>query len=511
MGEAARQWGEYTSAPVQESVVLPVDQLAHERWSQHRFQRWMGGIVMPQAVEVPPVGDIANDSSPAEAPAPSTVAEVSLRERLQRTEQGDPEAQKSSRTNIHTTVIETIFKAGHITRTSSEIAQDGSWGQYGQSYDSIYRNSLERGRQPPRMLRRTKIEALNMHRMVDCARAGLLEDNHFVVFSLVHDDQPAEIIKEDNFFTPTLSLSIQATSTEQGQVETQTAFLAGMQPFDEDPFKPASENLAGLNAAMTNRFDISTVRNMYKQWGIAHAEDMSVIDLLSTPLLVPKDTMPHGVSSLARQYDQILGRDTFFGTSNESHDYGTFADYCATREQQYASITDDVLHDLLQEVESFADDFQANQRMQDLVDQYTNRRATKDTSIDARNFGALSAVSIEQARVSFARGDMYAYFMHASHALATSVTTACGIKSSAKGGSGDSIFDSLRSLLDPQDKSDAEKEYAGPEKDSVMKCVKCPLCKKDGVDANIKIHRAERKKVITCSSCRQSKQYDLAG
>ena len=42
-------------------------------------------------------------------------------------------------------------------------------------------------------------------------------------------------------------------------------------------------------------------------------------------------------------------------------------------------------------------------------------------------------------------------------------------------------------------------------KTEVMKCVTCPLCKRQGVDANIVYSGKE--KTITCSKCKQSKTY----
>lgn len=45
-----------------------------------------------------------------------------------------------------------------------------------------------------------------------------------------------------------------------------------------------------------------------------------------------------------------------------------------------------------------------------------------------------------------------------------------------------------------------------PAKEETLKCVTCPLCKKEGVDARIQYFKA--KKRITCSKCHQFKEYD---
>ncbi len=430
IGSAALQLPvEYTPA------VFSVAELPQERWTQARFNRWLSGVTLAQTVEL--------DTDSVDVAPTLPLAQVSLREKLVKTGQGDAEALQNSSQNIHSTVIETMFKSGHISRTTSEIAPDGSWVQHGQSRDSIYRNSLEKVAQSSVMQQRGILEALADHRMNDCGRAGLLNANNFVVFSLVSDQASLDDIKR-NFFAPTLSLAIQSTTIEDGAVITETAFLGGMKAFDADPKASEEQNDKRMQQAISQRYDIATVRKMYKMWGIADAEELSVEDMLATPLLIPKTQMQHGVSDLALLYDTILDCGTFFGGDHEPRDYDTFADFCAAREQKYTDITAKVLTELVAAAPTFTQDFEANQMMQDLVEKYAGIRATKDKDIDARNFGALSAVSIEQARVAYGQGDMTAYAMHTALALAQAVTSACGIASSAKGG--DSLS-SLRSIF----------------------------------------------------------------
>ncbi|HSX53124.1 MAG TPA: hypothetical protein VLF90_02015 [Patescibacteria group bacterium] len=46
-------------------------------------------------------------------------------------------------------------------------------------------------------------------------------------------------------------------------------------------------------------------------------------------------------------------------------------------------------------------------------------------------------------------------------------------------------------------------------KDETLKCVTCPLCKEEGVDAHVHRDDASKTKTITCSKCKQSKSYSL--
>lgn len=69
------------------------------------------------------------------------------------------------------------------------------------------------------------------------------------------------------------------------------------------------------------------------------------------------------------------------------------------------------------------------------------------------------------------------------------------------GNNEDSMLAKLLGLEEPS----LQEAYAGLGKESVQKCVKCPLCKREGVDAHITYTKTE--KTITCSKCKQSKTY----
>ena len=55
--------------------------------------------------------------------------------------------------------------------------------------------------------------------------------------------------------------------------------------------------------------------------------------------------------------------------------------------------------------------------------------------------------------------------------------------------------------------SDLQQAYGGNGKEKILKCVTCPLCKKEGIDAHITYNDSKQEKTITCSSCRKSKTY----
>lgn len=450
MGELAQVYEVYDAAVHQQPVA--VDTLPHELWSQKRYGRWLAGLALRDTVELV-------ETMPTDAP-------VTLRERLCRTSEGDAEAEAMVRTNVRSAVIETIFNSGHIARTESTIAPDGTWTQHGQTYDAVYRNTLEVSGQSEAMLAWSEIEALNWHRMEDANRAGMLQDGYFVEFSLVPDEISVQEVKK-NFFASNLSLAVRATSKEGDKIVTKTAFLAGMETFDEDLTLSEEDNNLRLQQAMARRFDISTVRQMYRAWGISGAEHLSPKDLLAKPLVVPKEYMPSGVADLARWYDQIADRGTFFGASLPPHDYATFDAFCAVRERKYDSITENVFRELLAASPTFTEDFQANQRMQYLVKKHTVLEVTKNSDIDARIFGAETASSVMAAREAYARGDKDAYLMHATFVLHNAVTIACRIMS----GKNKSGLESLTDILEGSQEPGNDEEGMGlPDK---IRCIKC--------------------------------------
>ncbi len=65
--------------------------------------------------------------------------------------------------------------------------------------------------------------------------------------------------------------------------------------------------------------------------------------------------------------------------------------------------------------------------------------------------------------------------------------------------------DNMLAKLLGLEESNPQEAYAGLGKESVLKCVKCPLCKREGVDAHITYTKTE--KTIKCTKCKQSKTY----
>ncbi|MGF7229583.1 MAG: hypothetical protein ACQR33_06435 [Candidatus Saccharibacteria bacterium] len=432
MGEAARQldWRAEESAPIFDVVAVP--DLAHEAFVRKRHERWLGSIAL---------GDVATT-------APEQNDTVTIVDLLKEARAGDSQALSAVRLNAHTTVIETLLKTGNIMRISAQLNDRGNLEQHTHSYEAIHRNALQAAHnRSASSERRSAIEALNWQRTEAAIHAGHLEDHWFVVFSLPPENESVANLKKDGFFAHTMTAVMQATTLENNTVRTESAFVAGMPAVAEDATLSDAENNARVAQQAKQRYDIATIRALYAEWGIANATTMSTEDLLATPLLIPKETMPNGIANIVEQYDQLVG-NTFFGLPQPKQNYATFANVCEQKTARYQQITDRVVHDLLDQSGSFKSPAQAVNKLYALAKKHALERAYRDTSIDATVFGGKAAPLIERARVAYQNGDQHMFAMLSTLAQEVAVTTACG------GGSG--VDKSL-------DKSGAEGELANGE------------------------------------------------
>ena len=416
MGEAARVI-DWTAIEPVEPDVIAVPDLAHETFVQRKHAHWIGSLALENTVE---------------SPSTSERQTTALLDLIEKARSGDEQALASIRMNAHTTVIETLLKTGNITRITAELDEYGNLQQHGHTYDAIHRNAWKAMRdKSPVARKRSEIEALNWHRTEAAIRAGLLENNWFVVFSSPSDNESIAELKRQGNFVHTMTSVFQATTIEDGGVKTESAFVAGMEAVQEDPQLSDQMNNARIADAAANRYDITTIRALYMHWGIESAEHLDAEALLATPLLIPKQMMPSGVASVVELYDSMRG-DTFFGLRQPSKPYETYADECAARAETYNDITAKVVRDLLANADRYNTPADAVQAMYELVKTHTVERAVRDHSIDATVFGAKAAPLIYQARMAYDDGDQLRFAQLANQTQAVAETTACGGGASGK-------------------------------------------------------------------------------
>jgi hypothetical protein len=375
------------------------------------------------------LGSIALQSESIDRPETSE-HQITILELREKARAGNQEALAAVHMNARTTVIETFLKTGNIVKILANFNKHGHLQQHGHSYEAIHRNTLALARHnTPIAHYRSKTEALNWQRMEAAITAGELEDNWFVTFSLASDKESIAELRRQGYFVHTMTGVFQATTTKEGVVKTESAFVAGMPAVQEDLTISRSENNQRIAEAAKHRYDVDTVRKLYMAWGVAGAELMSTEDLLAMPLLIPKWRMPHGVATIVELYDQQIG-GTFFGTSQPPQAYETFAVFCATRAATYDDVVNDVVQDWLAGSLLLRTPLDATDALCALVEKHTTLRACKDDATDARAIGARAIPIILLARDAWARGDMPAFSFFVNESIKNAEITFCG------GGSG---------------------------------------------------------------------------
>jgi hypothetical protein len=107
-----------------------------------------------------------------------------------------------------------------------------------------------------------------------------------------------------------------------------------MPPLKEDPTLTEEERLQQLQVAMQGRHDLRAVQQILTEWGVADASRMGMEEILDLPICVPKSLMQNGVTDIVELYDQKVGTDVFFGSSElPRQSYQAQAQLCAEREK----------------------------------------------------------------------------------------------------------------------------------------------------------------------------------
>lgn len=437
--------------------IVPAPALQQEKWTQARFTRWMGDVALQGACL-------------QEQVEPGFVNELpraSLQESVARIQAGEhsPEDVAMARENARTALSEELYKAGHITEVSAQIDADGSSRQHSQSYDSIYRNALEQP-QTPLMQRINTTFARNWHRQEDLARSGILQDHYLVTFALA--PHTAQEVLENNFFATTLALSIQVHTMDKTPdgtafVKTNTAFVAGMPPLKEDPTLTEEERLQQLQVAMQGRHDLRAVQQILTEWGVADASRMGMEEILDLPICVPKSLMQNGVTDIVELYDQKVGTDVFFGSSElPRQSYQAQAQLCAEREKNLETSVDAILQELISQNRPNATRSETTKLLSEIVFAHAFAHALKNNDIDVRNFNIEAQQFIVSARTDWARGNMEGFLRNAAMGASVAYSLVCNMRTE---GSSNTVFKTLAKALgvgeealdDPNDRSNWQK------------------------------------------------------
>lgn len=355
----------------------------------------------------------------------------SLQDAIQKAANGDPEARRNVKINAKTIGIEQTIKTGHVgAKVPLFFTEQGELFQYRQSLDSVQANSLRVAEGDPIMQPRTEAEVRNKFRIETLHEQGYFDEGYSLVVLSLAEDHP-------EFFTETMSCSIQVTSKNEDGLTTEPAFVAGIK-------EPGGE-----------QHDMETVTRFYAMFGI-DIRGMTRAEIIDTPLLIHNSLIGDGAIDVVEMLDDCAG-GTFFGENKPRQDYLEYKKICAEREERFEPKAEKVTDQIISEYRSIHTRVMATQRLHKLSEAQMVEQAIGDTDIDPRVFGP-AAPYIERARIAYQQGEADQLLVHMKAAKSKAQTSSCP-------GSGIKSLESL-SGEDSQD-SDEDCEFVSK---------KCPEC-----------------------------------
>ena len=378
------------------------------------------------------IGNIAVQASLAPTVAAAESAEppqfTNLLEALVAAKAGNETAVSLVRTNVATHLAETMFKVGPVQPVTQTLTGEGI-DQFGQSDLQVQANTLMYSDNDPVMQARTEAETRNAFRKQSFAAQGLLEDNYFVVISRPED--------KPNFFTDTMSISLQLTSSDKQVISVESAFVAGKAT-------PDSESK-----------DEALVVQLGAYFGIDFA-DKTAAEIIDTPLLIPKSMLPNGVIDLVKICDQP-GK-TFYGEAKPIEDYNVHQAAHFAHQASFAPRVELVTNRLIAEALTIKDPIMATERLHKLSEAELVEVAVIDQKVNPLVLGEVAAKHVEMARLYIENGDVANVLSSTQAAKQTAKSSSCPT--------------SLRSTLNASDSNEESSDKSSGKKEKM----KCPFC-----------------------------------
>ena len=369
-------------------LVIPASETTAEAVASRHAIRFIGSVSMREEVEGPSI----------ERPIDS------LHDAIQKAANGDLEARQNVKINAKTIGIEQTIKTGHVgAKVPLFFTEEGELFQYRQSLDSVQANGLKVAEGDPIMQPRTEAEVHNKFRIESLHEQGYFDEGYSLVVISLAEDHP-------EFFTETMSCSIQVTGKSEDGLTTEPAFVAGIK-------EPGGE-----------QHDMETVIKLYDMFGI-DIRGKSRAEIIDTPLLIHNSLISNGAVDVVKMWDDCAD-GTFFGENKPRQDYLKYLEICAEREERFEPKAERVTDQIISEYRSIHTPVMATKRLHKLSEAQMVEQAIADTDIDPRVFGP-AAPYIEQARIAYQQGEAEQLLKHIRTAKSTAQTSSCpgsGIK-----------------------------------------------------------------------------------
>jgi hypothetical protein len=470
--------------------------------------------------------------SEAEIVKPQADKRQSFYDMLAGAAESNVEARAGVDANAETIIAEHILKDGSIIEISAEMSPDGQIVQFGQTTRDRQQKTLEWYPDQSGALRsNTLAEGRNASVMEYLWRKGKLNGKKVLELSLV-PMAAAEELHDYGYFLDRMTTIPRLTEIDEfGKVKIQSGLIGGV---DQDLLpeyrkdESLEDEMARYKIALEERFDDEIAGEMLEILGVEGARFMNPTEKLSAVVILPEEV---DILDIVQLWDRLasakLGKPVFFGLSSLYKQNCTGRtpareDYQAQRQRsqkqraELKSTAKVVADETIRRRDEARNDLQAVRLLAEVAKNHTTRYVIERPVIDARVIlGREAAVWAEEARLRHEWGDIAGAERFIVKAQEKSRPTGC-----PSGGSGGSSIeasgggqkpdkdggDDDTSRLDPFKKK--SKEEKG-KKTEWMRCVHCPLCKRDGVDARIDYYPGKKIKRITCTTCRGHKDYGM--
>jgi hypothetical protein len=360
-----------------------------------------------------------------------------------------PEARAQVESNVGKDLGERAHKVAHVSTSKQKIDANGRIYQHGQYSDETQLNAAKYASDNPLVLPYTLAELRNSKRIEIAAREGILGTHWMVVFSRCAEASDEEL-KEAGFFELTKSTSIQATTIIDGEIVTQSVFVAGVR------HPNAKRHDGRVVEEIGNEFDVDY-------------EGMSPSEIVDTPVFISKDMVPDEDAAimLAKLYDEKAG-GAWCGQDNGGEtksweDYRELIAISEQREAEFEPLVQKITDQLIAERHTFTEPTDATERLAKLSAYELIDRSLIDDSIDPLVFGYDSAHHVRLAREHDRRGAHEQAKISAQVAKSVEKSTSCPSANKKEKMPGE---------LDSEEESTEEFSWHGG-KISIGKCVNC--------------------------------------
>lgn len=447
---------------------------------------------------------------------------------------GNPEARAGVEANAETIVAEYALKDGSILEVDAHMSPDGQIVQFGQTTRDRQQKTLEwYPDQSPVLLANTNAEGRNVRVIEHLWRQGHLDGGKKVLeISLVPPASSRELFDYGYFLDRMTAIARLTEITKAGKVTIESGLVGGV---DQDvlpeyrPDETLADEMARYDVALKERFDDYAAGEMLEILGVEGAQNLSTTGKLEKLVIVPGDI---DILDVMQLWDRIvsayLRKPVFYGlrTLYKQHCDGrtpTRADYIAQRERSRRQRADlqstaaQVAAETIRRRGEARNDLQMIRLLSSVAKNHITEYVIERPAIDARLIiGREAAIWAAEARLRYEWGDIQGAKESTAKAQETARPTGCPttgsdktkeISRERKPAGKDSKDDKA------EESSTFKKKAKAREKDGKktewMRCVHCPLCDRDGVDARIDYYPKEKMKRITCSKCCRHKEYSM--